>query len=117
MARPSLKAQTLTDMSLLFEDIMPWTIPCTYTPRGGSPVVVDCFLSGQIDTFTNMEKYIRGEETAEIYVWFKQADMPVPQWRDKFNLQGTDWWTGTEGVVKYDEYSVKIHLERNLVCE
>jgi len=118
MARPTLKAQAATDMDLLFSpDETPWEETATYTPRGGSAVELSCFLSGDIDTFSRMENYERGENTAEIYVWLKKADVPDPGWRDKLTLRGEDWYFGPLGVVKEDAFSLKVHWERDFVCE
>jgi len=112
-----MKEQAALDMALLFSPTLtPWEEPCIYTARGGSPVEISCFLSGDEDTFSRMEDYERGENTAEIYVWFKKADIIEPKWRDKFNVHGEDWYFGVQGVVKEDPYSLKIHLERNFVC-
>lgn len=117
MTRPTLKAQASTDVDLLFDDSMPWEIDCTYEPRGGGSAVISIFLSGQIDTFSRMEDYERGSETAEIYIWAKKVDVTDPKWRDKFTFNGESWYFGTQGVVKEDNYSLKIHLERDLSCD
>lgn len=117
MARPTLKAQAVTDVALLFDDIMPWEEDATYTPRGGAAIPISCFLSGNIDTFERMEDYERGANTAEIYVWIKKADVAQPKWRDKLTLRGEDWYFGVNGVVKEDAYSLKVHFERDFVCE
>lgn len=118
MARPTMKDQAVEDMNLLFSPTLtPWEITCTYTPRYGDPVDISVFLSGSQDTFSRMEDYERGENTAEIYVWFKKTDVPSPQWRDKFNLHGEDWYFGVQGVVKEDAFSLKIHLERDFSCD
>lgn len=118
MALPTLKQQVLADMDLLFDDPMPWQEDCVYTPVGGSAVTIPCHLSGDIDTFSNMEQYVgRGEDNAEFYIWVKKADVPSPQWRDKFTIRGVDYFFGYMGVVKSDPYSSKINLRRDYDCE
>jgi len=118
MALPSLKAQAAADMDLLFSPTKtPWEETATYTPRGGAPIEISCFLSSDQDTFSRMEDYERGENTAEIYVWIKKADVASPKWRDKLTLRGEDWYFGVFGVVKEDSFSLKVHFERNFECE
>ena len=117
MALPTLKQQAVTDVTLLFSTDMAWEESAIYTPRGGVGISISCFLSSDQDTFSRMEEYERGENTAEIYVWIKKADVSTPKWRDKLTLRGEDWYFGVFGVVKEDAYSLKVHFERNFVCE
>jgi len=118
MARPTMKALAAADMDLLFNPTLtPWEESAIYTPRGGTPIEVSCFLSGDQDTFSRMEDYERGENTAEIYVWLRKSDIAEPKWRDKLTLRGEDWYFGVFGVVKEDAYSLKIHWERDLTCD
>ncbi len=119
MARPTLKAQAAADFDLLIDGTMPWTINCIYTPiESGIPAIIPCFLSGMVDTFGDIEHYVgRGESNAEIYIWVKKSDVTDPKWRDVYVIDGSKWYYGSEGIVKSDEYSIKIHLMREFICD
>jgi hypothetical protein len=114
MAVKTLAEQLADDLTYsIFASENPWTKTVTYKSGGtGAGISIKGNPAGVKFLSTNLEPYIRGEQTSETYMWFKKVDVTNPAYGDTFTFDGVTWVFGIQGVQKSDGYSVFIHLER-----
>lgn len=71
------------------------------------------YLPDTAGSSSNLQRYGRGDDYAQTYIWFKASALGAAKeltGRHEFLIDDRVYYLGRQGVVKDDGYSVKVHL-------
>jgi hypothetical protein len=110
----TLKTDINSDLSVFFNNDE-FAEEVLYTPKGKKlidAVYIYAVISQDGDV---QEPYVRGEETATCIIEVKASDVSTPQHGDTFTFNDEIWeFDPVRGVIKKDDYTLIIALEREM---